>query len=112
MTWHEVPRELSFLLSRLLLVLFGASGHFVEFKVFLVVAETVASPLFFVFWGVSFSVFSLSCISSFGDFTRSQHQEITNNFKSVKKKTGILAHLYMDTRIFKKRIIMYTVCCK
>lgn len=50
MTWDEVPRELFFSLSGLLLVLFGASGHFVEFWVLLVVAETVASPLFFVFW--------------------------------------------------------------
>ena len=72
-----------FPLSGLLLVLFGASGHFVEFWVLLVVAETVASPLFFVFWGLSFSVFSISFISSFGVFTRPQHQEITDNFKSV-----------------------------
>ena len=47
----------------------------------LVVVETVALLLFFVFWGVSLSVFSISCISSFGDFTRPQHQEITDNFK-------------------------------
>ena len=67
---------------------------------FLVVAETVASPLFFVFWGVSFSFFSISFISSFGDFTRSQHQEITNNFKSVKNnrnsRTSVHGHAYFQ----------------
>ena len=67
---------------------------------FLVVAETVASPLFCGFCGVLFSVFSISCTSSFGDFTRLQHQEITDNFKSVKNKrnsrTFVHGHAYFQ----------------
>ena len=88
-----------FSLSRLLLVLFGASGHFVEFWVFLVVAETVASPLFCGFLGIVQCLFNL-LYSSFGDFTRPQHQEITNNFKSVKNnrnsRTSVHGHAYFQ----------------
>ena len=69
--------------------------------------ETVASPLFLFFsffWGggggVSLSVFSITCISSFGDFTRLQHQENIDNFKSVTNKrnsrTSVHGHAYFQ----------------
>ena len=75
------------------------------------VVETVATPLFvclFVFFGggrgVSFSIFSISCISSFGDFTRLQHQEITDNFKSVQNKrnsrTSVHGHAYFQNTYY------------
>ena len=112
MTWDEIPRELFFFTLRIVTGFIWGQWTFCRVLGVSCCCGNCCFAFAFLFFGGYRSVSFQSLVFRHLVILPVRNSRKLPTILNQWKTKGILAHLYMDGRIFKPRVIIYTVCCK